>query len=120
MLIAAALGAGRVREVALPDRDGLVVADGDLARLSSATANAVGGVLSASTVADPRRLTVTLSTTGADRTPGDVEGAVTAALGGLGLARQVRVVSRTPAAAPSSRPAPSTTAPTTTQEVHHA
>lgn len=113
LLVATALAAGRPRELQLPARHGLVVTDGDVARLASATALSVSGVLSASSVAAQRRLTVNVSATGSDRTVADVEAAVTGALAGLGLQRQVRVIAQTPSPVAVTPSPTGSTSPTT-------
>jgi len=91
-----ALAAGRTHDSDLTERPGLVVGHGDVARLSSAAARSVGGVLGAETVASARRVTVTVTSTGSRAVPEQVEAAVTRVLQRLGLDRTVEVTTDVP------------------------
>lgn len=69
------------RYVRLQPAPAVVLRPNDVARLASSTAADVDGVLGASSTASARRVTVRVSSTGAENVPGDVERAVTRRLG---------------------------------------
>lgn len=91
LLIWFALRAGRSRESELPARTGLVIGHGDVARLASAAARTVGGVLTAGTVATRRRVSVHVTSTGSGDVAQRVEAAVGRTLGEVGIDRKVEV-----------------------------
>lgn len=133
LVIWLALSAGRTKESDLPARQGLVIGHGDVARLSSAAARTVGGVLTATTVATGRRVSVNVASTGSGDVPQRVENAVARVLADVGLDRKVDVDTDVPTghggrsapAAPDSEtaapaPVPSAAPNRDTSEVPHA
>lgn len=74
----------RVRSgLAVASRTGIFIGTGDVARLASAAAEDVGGVISASTVASRRRVSTTIRTTGGPGIAAAVREAVTDRLADL-------------------------------------
>lgn len=107
--------AGRSRESELPARTGLVIGHGDVAKMASAAARTVGGVLTAGTVASSRRVSVHVTSTGSSDVPQRVETSVARALGQVGIDRKVDVSTDVPSghggrSAPAA-PASDTAAP---------
>lgn len=85
VLLLAAVVPRRRAELPLPGAPGVVVEPGDLARIASATAETVDGVLTATSVASRRRVTVDVESTGAAHVPAAVRGAVAERFESIGL-----------------------------------
>lgn len=79
------------RTLALDSRTGAFIGTGDLARRASAAAQDVDGVLSASSSATRRTVTVQVTTTGDASIPGAVRDSVTAGVSTLAAPPRVRV-----------------------------